>query len=332
MAAAQPTAVADPLESDLNQLEMSRGDFMTQRPNGAFIYNTTQLEARYLTLLEHYPEKEEKARVYFALVDMYCQTGLTDPDSAVQYAHRALALPLDPQLQIPLYHKLGDAMQVQNRGVTGAELVRARKEVAVPYLKGIKLALECGLPELPLEVPVVPRMDASEGVDQDLLQQHQQQVEARRQAQLVNRMVQDRAICGDQLVFLYTRRPYATDELRAMASEILGNEKTVAQLVARVEAAIRQRADEEAAQASREVAQDLIPHAEPESPITLPPPQAPAAEHQHDQPTPNDAPGPEDPPTSRSQGHGLVWVAAACAAFAAAAGTVAAIKRKRSTH
>lgn len=229
-------ATADRLDEQIYALTGKGQGFKT---------NTASLAQEYLALLNEYDDPGDVGRIYAALTNMFCQAGLTDPDSAVKYAQKALEYPQDPVTQMRLYCQWGDGLQVMNRGVTGDALSLARRIVVKPYLDGLNLALKHETPDEKVPIPrgqfnnINGPLGSTER--EQLLAEERASQEAQQRAQFLNNMVEHRDTLTNQIVFLYSRFPFDSKELRRIALETLEDESAVEKLMAKVDAEISDR-------------------------------------------------------------------------------------------
>lgn len=207
-----------------------------------------EVERRCSELLQRYTSPEEQALIYFQLAQVEGQSGVQSPEKLVTYVKKALQLPLDPVKQLRLYIYWGDAIQIAHSGVSGGELAAARREAVMPYLQGLKQALMYDLPDERPRLPSVPMATYAGPTDTEgyegIRRWRQEQAEARRKAVVQWRMTGLRDILMRQISFMYSRFPFATDELRALATEVVGDEAAVERLVSQVEAEVQKRLDQ----------------------------------------------------------------------------------------
>ena len=187
---------------------------------------------------------EEKAELYFELAHIYAQSGHRYPHKTAEYAEKALGLPLDPVRQLRLYLYWGDALQVSEGKVQAEALVRVRKRALMPYIKGLKISTLYELPLKAPNLPVVSRLD-DDGTDipenHEARTLHQQQMEARKHARFQIDMIECRNILMNQIIYLYSRFPFATEELEGLAKETLGDSWLAGELVVKTKEEITKR-------------------------------------------------------------------------------------------
>ncbi len=181
-------------------------------------------------LLQKYSGGREQGAIYYQLAHIHAQSGLREPDRVIAYASKALAFPLDPSQRMRMYVYWGDAARLkQGRSPTAAQ----RKEVALTYLQGLKETSRYQLPDTPPELPGVSPydVDGPPAVVEKARQEHKREMDARKEAEFQREMIQHRKVLTQQLVDLYSRKPYATEELEQLARQILGDPAAVERLM-----------------------------------------------------------------------------------------------------
>jgi hypothetical protein len=187
----------------------------------------------------------ERGQLYYQLAHVHGQSGLHFPEKVMEYAGKALELPLPPVQRFTLYVYWGDAHRVDRRSVPPAE---KRRWAAVRYLEGLKLLLPYRLPEKAPELPDVHKLGArrpsGDPADPVFLRQlqeyfrakdkHDKALVARRQAEWIRGLVWEREVLVGQIVSLYHPEPAAWGEIRQMASAVLGDRAAVERLLAAV--------------------------------------------------------------------------------------------------
>jgi hypothetical protein len=226
------------LEEELYEVDKLRAGFDTP---------FEEVEKRCAALLERYKSPEEHAKIYFQLAQVEGQSGLQHPKRLINYIEKALALPLEPAKRVRLYIYWGDVLQVAHRGVRGAELAAARREAVMPYLHGLKELVQYDLPEAKPELPgiMVRNYDGPQDTQeyQELLEAQRRQVEARDKAVFQRRMIDHRGVLTSQIASMYSRLPFATDELQSLAEEVLQDPSEVDRLMTKVRARVRKRVE-----------------------------------------------------------------------------------------
>ena len=94
-------------------------------------------------------------------------------------------------------------------------------------------------------------------VIQQMLKEHEESATANEKIRQLNELLAQRDTLENQIVFLYTRQPYATEELKKIATDVLNNEAAVQRLVAKVEIGISQRGLKERDKVSKEVVREV---------------------------------------------------------------------------
>lgn len=225
------------LEEELYEVDQLRAGFDTP---------FDEVENRCNELLKEYTEPEEHGKIYYELTKVEGQSGFQRPAKAIEYAKKALELPQDPWKKVRLYIYWGDTIQIANRGVHNQKLVAARRKAALPYLYGLKETLQYDIPEVKPDLPRVDRFQAHPGTMQyqRLMQKHKEQVKAREKARFQRAMIQHRDILTSQTSTMYSRFPFASNEIKELATQVLEDEKAVERLMSAVNAAVQQRIKE----------------------------------------------------------------------------------------
>lgn len=134
------------------------------------------------------------------------------------------------------------SIQLQYIGAShDEEYATGRKEVAALRLQGLAVLLDNGVPSERPEVPSVSKFLYRGPEYQAVLQKHEEELEAHKKAMLLEKLVGWRRNLTGNIVGSYSNQPYAVDELRQLATEILKNDAVVGEIVAQVEANIVQR-------------------------------------------------------------------------------------------
>jgi len=228
-------SMADELEDALRQVDNLRAGFDTP---------FDEVEKRCDALLQTYTAPEDQARIYYQLARVGAQSGLQRPAKAIEYVEKALDLPVDREGRVQLYMYWGCAIEVDHRGVLGEALRRARKQAAIPYLQGLRETLQYAdeVQKLPLPPRWEPTLsDLRRKLDKNAMTARSHAM--RKRERLLERLTRHQTSFEGQLAFLYSRVPFATDELEKLARELLQDEAAVDHLMARViERVIREKA------------------------------------------------------------------------------------------
>lgn len=314
-------ARADELDKQLYELRSKWEDYVEWTADGRFEYkNLGQLEKQYLDLTREYSSGADVGRIYFDLMDLYCQSVRTNSASVIRYARETLRYPLDDTLKIRAHIYLGDALGLNNRGVRGPLQPEARRDAALAYLDGLKIALAHNIPAQQVERPRVDRFSgrvSDPEAYKALLKEREEQLAASQRAVFINHMVLHRDTCVMQVISLYSREPYDTEELRRIATDVLEDEDAVSDLVEKVTAAIRERTKKEMAKLTDEVIENVeMPPVEAQEPAPAAPPAEEASQAA--------AQAPPAPPTDETETPSrLVPILLAVVAVAAALAGIA---------
>jgi len=202
-----------------------------------------QVEAAAGGLLKEYPAPEDQGKIYYQLTLMYAQSGPVC-DATIRNAKIALNLPLDPAKRLQLLVYWGDAIQVANAGASGAELAAARREAATVYFRGLKETVDAKIPRDKPEIPTWPLVN-HDGPETDEIRRMNDEIKAKMAASEIARgqiaMIEMRETLANQIVFMYSRKPFATEELEESARKALGDSWLVSELVSKTKIEIEKK-------------------------------------------------------------------------------------------
>jgi hypothetical protein len=183
-------------------------------------------------LLEQYPGEGDQGRIYAELAHIYAQTGMRRPGDAqrvIDYAQKALQKPLDPALRLRSYLYWGNAHVRSDPSDVMRSFFQGRAAAGAAYLKGLKEAQQYNVPEVAPERPAFDLLRALRSPDFERLQEaYYRQV---KRYEYERDMHMYRSALQGQLLFFYTRHPYAASELRGLATETLGDAAEVEKLM-----------------------------------------------------------------------------------------------------
>ena len=206
-----------------------------------------ELEAECLELLYEYKSREDKGKIYAAIAYIYSERGyrplagdITQQAlKAIEYCEKAIEYPLAVLDAGRLHIYWADALQIANRASAEDEFAAARREIAVVCLTGLKLVLANQTTTKVQPLPVVNLFCYSGSKDdpayQELLKTHEAEVAARKRALLQDGLIRYRDVMTQKIVSLYSREPYATDELKRLTGEILKSEEVTREIFDKVE-------------------------------------------------------------------------------------------------
>ncbi|HUT93267.1 MAG TPA: hypothetical protein VMY37_27630 [Thermoguttaceae bacterium] len=190
------------------------------------------IETECQQLLEQFPGAEDQGRIYAQLAHIYAQTGMRRPGDAqrvIDYAQKALQKPLDPLLRLRSYTYWGNAHVRSDPSDVMRSFFEGRAAAGAVYLKGLKEAQQYNIPEVAPERPAFDLLEALRSPDFERLRDaHYREV---KRYQYERDLHMYRSALQGQLVFFYTRHPYAGSELRRLATEILGDAADVEKLM-----------------------------------------------------------------------------------------------------
>lgn len=221
--------MADELAKKFSEINDQRKGFDT---------STAKLERQFLNLLNEYKNPADVARIYVEMLQMYCDSGYTDPSSAVKYAQIAIGKTNDPELQSRIYSQWGHALLVKNGDLTSPKLAEARKEIIIPYLKAIKIALDLHVPEGEVPPPEGTNIrrhytGPADSPEWKKMQDEAQKLEIELKKIAKLNFIREKRIWAEKgIATIYSRKPYAMDELRHIAADFLKNDPEVNKLAA----------------------------------------------------------------------------------------------------
>jgi hypothetical protein len=205
--------------------------------------DVAKLEKDYLALLKTYTEPGDVGRIYarmaYGLDRSNASASLVAP-----YAQKAFEYPLGPVDEMRMYLLLGVALEhISGEGMSYGDASPSRREGAVLYLRGMRR-----FHELDLKPLVIGERPDRRLASRDEWARYNAAVEkATERYGVIGDATASRNGCESHLVFIYSRKPFATEELRGMAKEILGDTDEAKNLIAKVEAAVAKRLREDAA-------------------------------------------------------------------------------------
>ena len=204
-----------------------------------------EVEKRCNKLLQKYTKPEEQGKIYYELTKVEGQSGFQRPAKAIEYAKKALELPQDPWRTARLHGYWGSAIQVAHRGTHDKEMVKARREAVIPYLQGLRKLQQYNLPEVKPRIPMAGFITHDGPTDSEeyrkMKLKHEKEVAAQKLAKFQRSMIEHRDILTLQVSGMYSRFPWASDEIRELATKILKDEDAVERLMSAIDAAVQQR-------------------------------------------------------------------------------------------
>lgn len=200
-------------------------------------------------LLEKHPSPEEKGQIYRRMVQTIANTGMLAPGKAIEYSQKALELTSDPLEKLEIYSHWGDACRFLRGVAKGNDLAQARRAAMAPYLQGLALIEASQVSE---EKPKIPKSsfltyDGPKDTEdyRRLIKEQEDERKAVELALFQSKMIDYRTRLTGQIVYLYSRFPFATDELKSLATEALGNPMIVNKLIDKVRTQIAERVEGE---------------------------------------------------------------------------------------
>lgn len=197
-----------------------------------------QMKEDYLSLTKQYGSPEQMGRIYGALADMYCQSGLREPEAVLKYAELALDCPMEPLLKMRTYLRMGQAMESRSRSLGKAFEPEARRQTAVPYLKGLHVAAEQNLPDVLPEMPHRVAIHGAPGPLTDkLIQENERKRKLQEDIKITKQFMDARDLLELEVVMMYLEPPGSDEQLRMLAREEVDNDASVDRLMKKLQAA-----------------------------------------------------------------------------------------------
>jgi hypothetical protein len=207
-----------------------------------------EIDKRCNELLKEYLDPNDHGKIYFELVQVEGQSGFRRPEKILEFINKALSCPQEPLKKTRLYIYWGDAIQVANRGVHNQELIAARREAAMPYLLGLKETLKYNLPENKPDIISAGFLTFDGSPDSESFRKvkrlYDEKIVAEKLARFQRDMIEHRDILNSQIAGMYSRFPWASEEIKKLATEMLQDKTAVDRLMEQVDKGVQQRIKE----------------------------------------------------------------------------------------
>lgn len=175
-------------------------------------------------LLKEHTAAEEQGRIYYQLTESYGQARMSVGGNAarvIEYAQKALKCPLDPSRRLRLYIYWGDAIVLTD---VMRPIPETRAAAAVVYLQGLKEGKQYDIPDVAPKRPTI--LLPTPGMDEETFNRQRAAHAAEIQRVLkIQELCRRRDTLQQQLLYSYSRMPRAPDELRKLATEVLGGRR-----------------------------------------------------------------------------------------------------------
>lgn len=193
-----------------------------------------EMENRGRELVATFTERDDRARIYFQLAHVYAQSDISrHSDKVTKYGKQSLELSRDPVQRGTLFSYLASAAEVKTTG-TFAE---RREKAAELLLQGYEELSRLKIPRIPPELPAVVKFNPDETdfrESERLQKQHDDEMQARKQAELIRELVQLRAMLVEQLRYLFAREPLDLARLRQLIEKNISDPEAAQELLRRV--------------------------------------------------------------------------------------------------
>ena len=200
---------------------------------------------RYDALLAEHVDPVERGIISASKLRRYSSYGERRLEVVIEYAHDALAYPLEPDVAMNVWLRLGDALWRKGCRDTEKDEVTARREAAVAYLQGIRVAIEHGAPYDP---PPKPERPFSAGPlnpeTQALDEEAKRRMAGFRILKRSDRVINIRIDLERALLYLYALTPRDNEELNSLCDEYLEDEAYMARILEKLPVAIEEVAGE----------------------------------------------------------------------------------------
>ncbi len=220
-----------------------------------------KVEEKALALLKDYKSPSDVGKVYAFLVRTIRARASSNEAMSdavhlkvLDYCTKAARCPLDVRDGAVVYLYWSAELQRAGPKYGSAELPAYRRVAVMPALTGLRLLLDNGVPkDLPNTLPVVTGPVTRADPDyQDFIRENPKLIEkgpgfrkyaethvadiiVRQRRARLSELVGLRSVLTNSIQAPYSWRPYATEELKALATAVLQDEKVVEELVAEVE-------------------------------------------------------------------------------------------------
>ncbi len=226
-----------------NELGPRLREIDSQRRFGRTPEQMEKMETQYLELLQEYDSPEDKGRIYAAIANSYINSGIQTPgglpvfpEKVAEYCEKALQYPQEVPDSCRFYSFWGAALQAQCYKSGEEDFSVARREIVIPYLKTLKFVFDNLTSRESQNLPSVVAYDVppSDPHYGEIVRKHNRQMNKWKEVKLNNKLLRYKDVLVPKVVSLYSQKPYATDELRELAGEILKKEDTVKELISLV--------------------------------------------------------------------------------------------------
>ncbi len=207
--------------------------------------NTKPVQETGLELLRSMPREDiqpmiQVLKIYYESDkwNSFIKRVLDEFDTTKQSASRKIILADVRQKIIEYYHDT-DVQAKQYVGVNSLEFAKARKQFIVPLLNALKLILDNEVPKSSdaFDIPGVDKYDVPECSPgrEAIVKKHAEQIEAHEIAIQMQELIAMRSSLVKNIAGWYLQKPYATDELHQIASDILKNDDAVIEIMKEAE-------------------------------------------------------------------------------------------------
>ncbi len=190
-----------------------------------------KLEEEYLDVLGLPLTPEQRGLVFTKMACMYASAGGAEYcDTTATYCQEALSYPVAADVAGDLYLYWAVALRQHYAGWRGVRYSVARHRIVEPVLAGLRLVLDAGAPARPTDLPRVDRYTVM-GEHPDLEKRHAEQMAARQNAVLLDRLFKQRSGLAGMCTALYSQPPADPEELQRLLTQALPRYPDVVQQI-----------------------------------------------------------------------------------------------------
>jgi hypothetical protein len=170
------------------------------------------------------------------------------PNKTIEFSKKALELPLDPIERLTLYVWWGDSIMIAHRGARNQERVVARRKAVMPYLNGLKECLSLQYPKYTQPENLPEEQNVKADPHGSFLRRRR--AEQRKALYESKKDIFEKDVNRHKKAFIsqisgtYSDFPWASDEIRELATKILEDKTVVDNLMSAVGEAVEKRVEE----------------------------------------------------------------------------------------
>ena len=181
-----------------------------------------KVEEEYLDVLRLPLSPEQCGVVFSQMGSMYAsQGGREYCDTTATYCQEALSYPLAPDVAGDVYVCWSAALRDHYLGWRGVRFPVARRRIMQPVLTGLSVVMDAGAPSQAPTLPAVGMMSGAGPPPPGLEKRHAEEVAARKKAESLSRLFEQRRALVGTCAWLYRQPPADPDELQRLLTQAL---------------------------------------------------------------------------------------------------------------